>query len=346
VFIIIAVLFGILFFAFTKSALMKGNTTDITSELLVTVDELDDPVALTIQSSETGDSDFICDSDLLKDYDNGQSQICSDDISYLSMSYVDDITFDCLKVIFSKINNNGEFKKGDANTYDFYLRQFYYLVQNESAFIDPETETEIYLNQFETMKGYMEDNKTFTHHLVNKDFYFFDFDEDGAPELCIASEYIFKFIPELGQCILWGGFRGNFYYSILGSRKMTWNHGSASYIYHAFYQFDTDGKVEFSTLFYLYNAYNQNTDQQEIVYIIELPIFSDMEKHKVLMDEIEEKTCLNFQSDALHYSFRVTEEQYNELTSGYFNAVELAYKQIEEVTFSYYDLFGRDWADR
>jgi len=338
VLIIIAVLFSVIFLAIAKSDFMQETTTDATSELLVSVNKLDNSVVLTMQINETGDSDIICDS--MKDYDNGQSQICSDDISYLGMRYVDDITYDFLKEIFSKINYCGEFKKGDANTYDFYLNQFYDLVHNELAFIDPVTDTEIYLNQFDAIKGYMEENKTSTHHLMNKGFLFFDIDEDGAPELCIASEYIFKYIPELGQCVLWGGFRGNFYYSIVGSRKMTWNHGSASYIYHAFYQFDKDGEVEFSTLFFLHNAYNQKTDQQEIVYIIELPIFSDMEKHKVFMDEIGKKAYLSCQSDALRCRFRVTEEQYNELTSGYFTAIELANQQIDEVTFSYYDLFG------
>jgi hypothetical protein len=38
--------------------------------------------------------------------------------------------------------------------------------------------------------------------------------------------------------------------------------------------------------------------------------------------------------------FRVTEEQYNELTSDYFKAIELAEEKIIEVSFTYNELFS------
>ena len=274
---------------------------------------------------------------------SGQIYNSWDDFPYNNMRFIDEDAFKYLKNALGGIDYYGEFEIGNTNVYDFYKEKYNQLIRNEAAFIDTVTGEEVFLNQFETLAGYMECDEASMHHLKNKVSYLFDVDEDDTPELCISSEYIFKYVPDLGKCILWGGHKGNFYYSIIGSRKITWDHGLASEILHSFYQFDESGKVDCSTFFFIRRNSNSNADQSESSYIIALPSYSHIDEQLTLPKEIE-RQAYSFYADyykreEIVYCFCVTEEQYDELTKDYFAARELANEKIKEVTFTYDELF-------
>ena len=264
-----------------------------------------------------------------------------DDFQFDSMCFIDGIVFEFLKVAYGKVDYYGEFKKGEIDKYDFYLEKYYKLVSNEMPFIDQTQGEEYYLNEFDTLAGYMEGDETITSHLKNKSFYFFDMDEDGVPELCVASEYIFKYFPDLGKCILWGGYKGNFYNSIRGSRKIAQDHGLASQISHEFYQLNENGTMEYSTFFCIRNEHIQEANQYKNVYIISLPIYDNKDRRTELAEETKSQAYSADIGGEIFYCFRVTEEQFDELTKDYFIAKKLSDEKIREVSFTYDELFGR-----
>lgn len=69
-----------------------------------------------------------------------------------------------------------------------------------------------------------------------------------------------------------------------------------------------------------------------------LPIYEEKEKEVVVTDEMKEQGMF-VRLDGQWY-FRVTEEQYEELTETYWEAYLQAQEEEEEVTYTYEELFG------
>lgn len=73
--------------------------------------------------------------------------------------------------------------------------KFFYLINNEKPFIHnpnidfsypyEESEEEVYLETFDDR---------LKNDLYEKEYYFFDMDEDGAPELCISVNNIYIYL--------------------------------------------------------------------------------------------------------------------------------------------------------
>jgi len=288
----------------------------------------------------TDESEPAKEPDTPKESDDGQIYETIYDFPYDDMRFSDDEVYEILKNAFGDVDYYGEFKKGSIDEDDFYLEKFNQLIKNEATFFDPETGEEFYLNEFEDMTGYMEADETNVGHVNHRTFYYFDIDEDGAPEFCISSSYIFKYDAGLDKCILWGGHRGNYYYSIRGSRKMTWDHPSGFGDQYAFRQLDENGRIEYAIFFFQHYKPHQETNELEIVYVVELPLNIDRGQRLEVTKEIKRKAYSCCAGDERVYYFRVTEEQYNELTNDYFKASELAEEKIKEVTFTYDELFG------
>ncbi|MNV73653.1 hypothetical protein D3C71_1668190 [compost metagenome] len=72
--------------------------------------------------------------------------------------------------------------------------------------------------------------------------------------------------------------------------------------------------------------------------MVSLPQYTNQDSQIYITEELKNQAYFD-EGQKLYY-FRVTEEQFDELTKDYFNAVELADKNINDVTFSYNELFG------
>jgi len=257
-----------------------------------------------------------------------------ENLPYENMPLVDDNAYTFLKTVYGSVDYYGEFNKGDNENYNYYLGKYLELIANEVPFIEQSSGNEIYLSHY---YGYFDDDRGFKDHLDSKEFYYFDFDDDGIPEMCIASECIFKYYADLDRCVLWEGFEGNFYYSITGSRKMTWDHGTASWILHEYYEMDMLGNLECSTFTYLHLRYDDTNDESIIYYMATIP---RNEKAAVPDEVLKQAYIVRYEDGSVDYCYRLTESQYSEITRDYFAAREQAEVKIVDVSFSYDELFA------
>lgn len=102
--------------------------------------------------------------------------------------------------------------------------------------------------------------------------------------------------------------------------------------YFFFYQLDENGENKRITLFYAAGSSEGN------LYVVMLPKYEEKEKKVVVTDEMKEQGMF-VRTDSEWY-FRVTEEQYEELTETYWKADFQAQEELEEVTYTYDELFG------
>ncbi|MBD3920897.1 hypothetical protein H8B09_19175 [Paenibacillus sp. PR3] len=205
------------------------------------------------------------------------------------------------------------------------------MLKNEVAFIDNNTGEKDYLKDFDPLKVYNGDD--YLYDVNSYDFYFFDFDKDNTPELCISnngSTYIFKYDDKLNELFLIYKMEGG-YLSLIGSNKIAWDSETGAFPANAFYELNNNGDLICSVTFY--------SKQDNIpVYMVSLPQYTNQDSQINITEELKNQAYFD-EGQKLYY-FRVTEEQFDELTKDYFNAVELAHKNINDVSFSYNELFG------
>lgn len=77
---------------------------------------------------------------------------------------------------------------------------------------------------------------------------------------------------------------------------------------------------------------------EEMWYMIGLPLYFVKNEGYMFTDAMMAEAY--YDEAVMVYYFRVTEEQFNELTKDYFAAAEQADENIKEVTFTYEELFG------
>ena len=84
--------------------------------------------------------------------------------------------------------------------------------------------------------------------------------------------------------------------------------------------------------------YETQLQEEDAVYMIGLPKFTDSSKNIELSEAMKSKAVYDELQNA--FLFRVTEDQWEELTEAFFEARELADENIEEVRFTYEELFS------
>ncbi len=258
------------------------------------------------------------------------------DFPYDDILFADDKAYEFIKEAYSRIDFSSEFKRGNFDLYDFYKEKYNQLLKSEIPFTDPKKSEELYLYEYSKIESY---SSPFDCTLNEHKYYFFDMDEDDAPELCIVNNiyctYIFKYKPDLDKVILWRELPVC-WYMINGSRTICWNREA---IRHVFYKLDADGEAEYAVSFFLRDGFNRKINQGEVVFMVSLPRYADKTLEVDMPEEIKNQAY--FDSIPKAY-FRVTEEQYHELTDDYFKALKIAETNIDEVTFTYDELFGED----
>jgi len=261
--------------------------------------------------------------------------------------YVDDGVFKIIKEIYGKIDFGGKFNKGNEEDIDLYKNQYLRLLKCEVPFFDKQTQKEYFINEFSEMDY----NDPYPQLIYNGElsdvydpnsyiYYFFDMDGDGNPELCVTNErrfvYIIKYEPNSSRFTLWHEITG--WTSLVGSKKLRYYSGTHP-IRWAYIELDQYGDEECWVLFYLEEYYDEEKNQVDTIYALTLPEFTDKSKNFESYVSIKHQAFFTDQYDSQYY-FRVTEEQWNELTKEFFDARDLAKEGINEVRFTYDELFG------
>lgn len=239
------------------------------------------------------------------------------------MTYVDEEAYQYIQNIYTNINWYNEFEIGDLTQYDFYREKYKELIDSQEPFFNPKTGTEMYLNNFESFGSFKD--------TIN--YYFFDMDKDNAPEICLQSEKsisIFKYDINQKQFLLWKYIEQG-HYALNGSLAIRWDDGSGT----VFYNLDEKGKEICSVSFMIRRSYNTIIGPR---YLVSLPRYAEVTKNDYDKNILKQGYYDKGQSI---YYFRVTESQYSELTKDYEKAYEIAKSSLDNVSYSYEELFGK-----
>lgn len=261
---------------------------------------------------------------------------CFQSLPLSSMQYIDDETYKFLRSFYGDVNFYGEFSKGNIENYEFFKKKYHQLLNNEVPFYNRKTQEEYYLNELEFLS-------TFTEGMLNLNefnYVFFDINEDDVPELMINSGglgYVFLYNSNLDKFFLWYSM-DSYYYTILGSKKIAWTSSGLS-PHCTFYELNEDGEVLYSLRFSSQEVYDESIDETVVSCVVTLPSFVGKDQHVNLSKNMKKQAYSFLNNIDVAYGFRVTEDQYNELTNDYFHALKLAEKKIDEVKFSYSELF-------
>ena len=160
------------------------------------------------------------------------------------------------------------------------------------------------------------------------------------PELCISNNNrtfvcVFDYVADKDKIVLWYSMR-NSYYSLNGTKTARWDwDGSRNLLI----KLNADGEEEMTLSFYWRNDFNRKKNIEEMYYMLGLPLYAEKSEEDIITDAM--KAEAHYDESTTRYYFRVTEEQFDELTKDYFIAAEQADENIKEVTFTYQELFVR-----
>jgi len=95
--------------------------------------------------------------------------------------------------------------------------------------------------------------------------------------------------------------------------------------------------------FYISGFHNVEEERDDVIFMVTLPVCSDESIYTSVPDTMMKKAYLDGFRDSLVY-FRVTEDQWHELTGDFFESRKLAEDNLKKVRFTYEELFSSDSA--
>lgn len=263
----------------------------------------------------------------LKIYDS------SYDFPFDDIIFSDENAFSLLKNSYKNIEFYGDFEPGDLVSYDYFKLNFLRLLNNEVRFTRKETGETMYLKEFD---------ESYSSHDNKYSYYFFDMDEDGTPELCI-NDYslridIYKYNPDHDEFILIHELHPS-YYQLNGSNKIRWDGAGGSGYHGVFYKYNELSEEEYSAAFLYQPHYNERLGKSEVVYMAGLPQYTNKSEQIMIPDNIKKQAYID-KSYGTFY-FRLTEEQYDDLTGDYHKAARSAAETLREMAYTYDELFAQ-----
>ena len=238
------------------------------------------------------------------------------------MCYADEEAYQALKKAYGQVEWENEFEAGDLKTYASYREKFRELVENEKPFYDKKTDNWIYLDEY---------RKKDVYYL----YYFFDMDSDGVPELGIQNGRMlsfFKYDEDKDQFFLWNEWID---YKMNGSRVLRREEfSSGAYERYYFCRLDENGNEICTVWFRVWLYLDKEIEDKREVYVIAFPEYADQKNE--IPEDIKKKGYNYYGT----YIFRVTEEQYHELTEGYFAVEDTVEDREMDVTYRHEELWG------
>lgn len=246
--------------------------------------------------------------------------------------YVDEETFSIIKEAYDQIDFYGDFRQGKISDLDYYRKQFMRLLDKEVTYAAEDMDIEGNYHYH-----YIDECLSDAYNDYDKSRYsyiFFDIDGDKAPELCITDifsfTYTFDYNANTDKFILWS----NSHLQILGTKK----YAVTSYPYYCLIEVDEYGHEARRVQFAEFEYTDSSSKDRKTCYSVALP-YKDVSKvSEYLPESLKEQTFREPENEI--YYFRVTEEQYNELTKEFFISSDLAGREIKNVTYTYDELFG------
>lgn len=257
-----------------------------------------------------------------------------------NLPYADDRTFERLKEAYGEVGFFGEFQQSDSETNAIYIEAFRKLVGNEVTFYDRESGKEYYLKDYEGVQ--LDIREEGVYDPGRFEYYFFDADGDGYPELGILEEYpeghsaflyLFRYDMDTERYSLWISLYPP-YDRLLGTRKVLEYDGVHMKMDYGYYQLDPEGEVECKA--YLYYLPISMFEQ---LCLVMLPAHTDASLNAKVTRGMEQ--CGIYARESGEWYFRVTKEQFEELEKAFWEAREAAQERQTEALYSYEELFGR-----
>lgn len=243
-------------------------------------------------------------------------------------TYIDGDAFLALKEIYGQIDFSVVFYQGDQSKDDLYKAQFNRFLKGEIPILEKETGEEVYIYNYQIFETDVELDR---FDLNRYTYYYFDMDGDDNPELCIQvdgnSYFVIKYDEESNQIIAWLEMIRT-PLIILGTKKL----GYCGSNMKALFVLNDDGEWEYGVWFK--TEYNENG----FWYMVSLPRYYTQNGRVFNLDDKIKKQGI-FDADQHLYYFLVTEEQYNELSEEYNNAVKTSVEAVKEVCYAYGELF-------
>lgn len=164
----------------------------------------------------------------LQEVENGQGNPSGEGIEIESVEpFVDEKLWRYIKKVYDEVDYDIQFQRGDKSKYDFYREQFIKLLKEEIPVVDRKG-YEKTLSHFGEIK---QDNNYPDYAPDYYNYYFYDVDGDGAPELGMTNNqrfvYIFKYDEQADKIVMWDE-----YYlgvSLIGTGKFHWSGPNADY---------------------------------------------------------------------------------------------------------------------
>lgn len=248
---------------------------------------------------------------------------------YETVKYVDKKTFSIIKEAYDGIDFYGNFSQGDRSNFDYYRKLFLQLLDGKVEYEAADIEGNYYYHYIDEY-GYLSDD--YDKHSYS--YIFFDIDGDRAPELCITDHasftYVFDYNKETNKFILWC----DSHLQILGTKK----YAVTSYPYYCLIELDEYGHEERRVQFAEFEYTDSSSKDRKTCYSVALPYKDASKVSEYLPKSLKEQAFREPEGEV--YYFRVTKEQYNDLTKDFFISSDLAWNQIKNVTYTYDELFG------
>ncbi len=245
--------------------------------------------------------------------------IFNNNISKSDNEFIDGKAFDYIKRVYADIDFSSDFKLGNKDIYDSYKEQYLKLLECEIPF------------ELEENTYYIDEYIYGEYEPKNYNYYFFDMNNDSLPELCIEDKsgiiYIMAYSPVSKKIRLWHETASS-WTELMGSEKLCFYSGTSP-IKYAFYKLDNTGDTEYSIYLYI------EPSKSETKYYLTLPEYSKYNDYMNIPKEIK-KYSLEKNS---HFYYKITENQWNELTKELFKAKEASKENIKKVKFTYDQLF-------
>lgn len=254
-----------------------------------------------------------------------------------NIEYVSGDTYAYIKNSYKKIQWVNEFYPGEAEFEEEYKLKYKQLLDGEIPILYHEKL--IYIDEyFHLDKDYSPedifDGDRGLDGLYHYCLYFFDVDADGKQELIVQEmpgrqALIFKYIPESDAAIIWEGYWSGHEHP-MGSRIIGGYWESQEFWWRLL---DENGETEITIQFFNGFFYNHGED----FYMVSIPVYSDIDE-TIVPDSVKSEGYYNEMYDCVCY--HVTEQQYQELTDVFFEEYYITSDKLEEMSYSYEELFG------
>lgn len=238
--------------------------------------------------------------------------------------YIDNAAYEELKEVLEQVDWCPQFELGEEEELEFHLQKYRELLLMEREYVNRANGEQATLDHLISRQINEPDGSYLYYDMETNNYYIYDFDGDGAQELCIelitmGINYIFKYDKQTDEVYLW--FETGKFSQLGGTRTVFGGDKTPEHMY----VLDEYGKPE--------NTYTNYCDSQNIIII---PC-KNKQGELIVSDMLYEKSYHIEDGDGRGY-FYVTEEQFKVLAQYMRDGRAWAEKEIKKYQYTYNDL--------